>query len=617
LSDNPPTGARGAAALPGAAPARLGRYEVIRRMAVGGMAEIYLARASGPEGFEKVVVVKRIHPRLASSREVVTMFLDEARIAATLRHSNIVQVYDIGESDGEYFFAMELLHGEDAGALMQALGQRDRRLPLEHAVGIVANVCAGLHYAHEKVGRDGAPLGIVHRDVSPSNVFVTMDGEVKLLDFGVAKAAHRLSVTTGGLPKGKLPYMSPEQVAGAGLDRRSDIFSLAVLLWELATSRRLLRGKSDYEIMKAITDEDAPPPSVFQDDFPPDLERVVMKGLARDPAQRFQTAQELQLALEEFSREHKLAVSAITLGALMKDLFGVRRTAFLSTDPSARAVTEPPAAPAPGTDAGAVLGRATTDPEQAAVHAPDDVLGGAATEQELAPVRSPSALFAAGPTPPPAAPPPPQGPAAAPPPPDAAEPADADATAATQRLPKSEVPPMVRGGSAARAPTQEIPAARQQLLATASHAAVSSEPSATATGTFAAAPRKATHELPRVSEAHSVVTTTPSQTLTHPILRKRPINPTTVLVVVAAVLVVVLAVLLCIHLGLFGTATEPTPAARAVAAKAPAGKAAPRAPARAAVKAPPKAPAKAAPARTAPHGPSGPSAPHPTDPGRR
>ncbi|MBI5480502.1 MAG: serine/threonine protein kinase, partial [Deltaproteobacteria bacterium] len=334
MSETSPSVAHDAAALPGAAPARLGRYEVLRRMAVGGMAEIYLTRASGPEGIEKVVVVKRIHPRLASSREVVAMFLDEARIAATLRHSNIVQVYDIGEAEGEYFFAMELLHGEDAGALMQALGQRERRLPLEHAVGIVANVCAGLHYAHEKVGRDGAPLGIVHRDVSPSNVFVTMDGEVKLLDFGVAKAAHRLSVTTGGLPKGKLAYMTPEQITGSPLDRRSDIFSLAVLLWELTTSRRLLRGKGDYEVMKAITDEDAPPPSVFQDDYPSDLERIVMKGLARDRAQRFRTAQELQLALEEFGREHKRAVSPVALASLMKELFGVRRTAFLETAPS-------------------------------------------------------------------------------------------------------------------------------------------------------------------------------------------------------------------------------------------------------------------------------------------
>jgi hypothetical protein len=581
LSETTPPVAHGVVALPGAVPARLGRYEVLHRMAVGGMAEIYLARASGPEGFEKVVVIKRILPRLASSREVVTMFLDEARIAATLHHSNIVQVYDIGESDGEYFFAMELLHGEDAGALMHTLGPRERRLPLEHAVGIVANVCAGLHYAHERVGRDGAPVGIVHRDVSTSNVFVTTDGEVKLLDFGVAKAAHRLSVTTGGVPKGKLAYMSPEQIAGTPLDRRSDIFSLAVLLWELTTSRRLLRAKSDYETMKAITDEDAPPPSVFQDDYPPDLERIVMKGLARDAAQRFQTAQELQLALEAFSREHKLAVSSIALGALMKELFGVRRTAFLETDPTslpaAGAAEAPPTEPGPapetlpaaappdGAAAVAVLGRAPTDPGQARVLTLADVLGNAPTDPEQAAVRSPAVFFTPITAPPDAV--------APQPPPDAAPPV-ADAMAATQRLPKAELPPMVRGGSAARAPTQEIPAARQQRLATAERTAISSEPSALATGTFSAPPRKVTRDLPPVAEVASVVTTTPSQTLTRPILSKRRMSATSALLIVAAVLVVILLVLLGIHLGLFGATTTTPPAApRTVAAKAAAGKA--------------------------------------------
>ena len=214
-------------------PYRLGRYEILRPLARGGMAELFLARATGIQGFEKLVVVKRILPEMARDTDYVEMFLEEARLAAGLHHSNIVQVYDIGEDEAAPFFAMEYLHGEDVRTLLRAAALRRARVPVEHALSIAIGVAAGLHHAHEKRDPDGRPLGIVHRDVSPHNVAVTFDGGVKLLDFGVAKTRRRASATRHGTLKGKLGYMSPEQCRGDELDRRSDVFAVAILLWEL------------------------------------------------------------------------------------------------------------------------------------------------------------------------------------------------------------------------------------------------------------------------------------------------------------------------------------------------------------------------------------------------
>ena len=212
-----------------APPARLGRYEVLGSLARGGMAELFVARLAGIEGFSRRVVVKRVLPGLAGDREFVDMFLEEARLAATLEHRNIVQVHDIGHDEEGHFFAMELLQGSDVAHVLRALSPRRAELPLAIALEIARGACAGLHYAHERLGPGGAPLGLVHRDVSPQNLFVTFDGAVKLLDFGIAKAAHRIadSATRSGTLRGKLPYMSPEQCRGEVLDRRSDVFSLS------------------------------------------------------------------------------------------------------------------------------------------------------------------------------------------------------------------------------------------------------------------------------------------------------------------------------------------------------------------------------------------------------
>ncbi len=300
---------------------RIGRYELIQRLAVGGMAEIYLARATGIEGFEKLVVLKRILPQYANSREFVTMFLDEARLSATLQHPNIAQVYDIGQFEDSYFFTMEFIRGEDVRTILKAAVAERKRVPLANALTIIAGAAAGLHAAHEKRTIDGEPLNIVHRDVSPSNVLVSYDGGVKLVDFGVAKAAQRQSKTQAGTLKGKVSYMSPEQCRGKPLDRRSDIFALGILLFEMTTHRRLFKGESEFDIMMKIVNEDVPPPSKTFPKYPPALEKILMRALARDRENRYSSAQEMQVDLEEFARAHGLGLSAVSLGQYMRETF--------------------------------------------------------------------------------------------------------------------------------------------------------------------------------------------------------------------------------------------------------------------------------------------------------
>ena len=305
------------------AQARLGKYELIRRLAVGGMAEIFLARVKAVHGFEKLVVVKRILPQYAEDEDFVRMLLDEARLAATLHHPNIVQVYDMGidEESGQSFFSMEYVRGQDLRRIIRALTDQGRWLTLEHVLNIVIGVAAGLHHAHEQVGLDGRRLEIVHRDVSPSNILVTYSGAVKLVDFGIAKATVAQSTTRHGTLKGKIPYMSPEQCRGERLDRRSDIFSLGTVLWEMSTGQRLWKSDNELATLSRIANEDAPPPSWKKPDYPPELEKIVMKALTRDRNERYQSAQDLQIDLEEFARENKMAVSSPYLARYMQNLF--------------------------------------------------------------------------------------------------------------------------------------------------------------------------------------------------------------------------------------------------------------------------------------------------------
>lgn len=297
----------------------LGRYQLQKKIAVGGMAELYLAQVSGVGGFQKQVVVKRILPQLAESEELFRMFLDEARIAATLDHPNVVQVYDSCEENGEYFMAMEYLDGTDLRTLRKVLADSELAIPWEHAIYIISNIAAGLHYAHEKCDFSGDPLGIVHRDVTPHNIFLTCDGVVKLVDFGIAQAQGRMTETAIGTLKGKLAYMSPEQCRGEPLDRRSDIYSLGIILYELTTGRRIYRSSTEFDLMNEIVDGNIRKPSALME-YPGLLEKIVLRCLRRDPSERYQTAQELQAALESFAQEYRLMLSALSFASFLKPL---------------------------------------------------------------------------------------------------------------------------------------------------------------------------------------------------------------------------------------------------------------------------------------------------------
>ncbi|HEY0192286.1 MAG TPA: serine/threonine-protein kinase, partial [Kofleriaceae bacterium] len=300
---------------------RLGSFEVVRKLTRGGMAEIFLARTRGPSGFEKLVVLKKILPKYAGRQRYVQLFLDEARLAASLDHPNIVHVYDIGMVDGSYFFTMEYLHGQDVRTMLHRAWRTSSRFPIENAVQVARNVAAALHFAHEKQRDDGSLLGIVHRDVSPSNIIVTYDGATKLLDFGVAKTTTSSVKTRTGTLKGKVAYMSPEQARGGTLDRRSDIFSLGIVLWEMVTTQRLYRMDNDLATLQAIITQPAKSPRSLRPDCPPELERIVLRALAREPAERYQTAEQLVSDLDELAREHKLKQTPSVLAQTLAQLF--------------------------------------------------------------------------------------------------------------------------------------------------------------------------------------------------------------------------------------------------------------------------------------------------------
>jgi len=304
-------------------PRQFGKYTLLRKLAAGGMAEIFLALHRSMAGFEKLVVIKRILPSMNTNKAFIEMLTHEARIAATLSHPNVVQIFDVGQVDGTYFIAMEHIHGEDIQAIVRAMKKKElTEFPLEHTLGIVLGMCAGLAYAHEKRDLDGRPLSIVHRDISPRNIVVSFTGDVKIVDFGIAKSGVEPGEDTGsGQLKGKAPYMSPEQASGQSIDWRSDIFATGVMLFELTTGKRLFKGASEFETLKLIVDKEYPRPSDIRPDYPPALEHIVMRALEKNREVRYQSAREMQGELEAFIREERIAVSQVALTNWMTMLF--------------------------------------------------------------------------------------------------------------------------------------------------------------------------------------------------------------------------------------------------------------------------------------------------------
>lgn len=300
-------------------PKRIGRYEVLGQLATGGMAEILLARITGPGEFRRAVVIKRILPGYAGQSSFVKMFLDEARIVATIRHPNVVQVQELGEHEGNAFLVMEYVEGENASSILKRTVASGVPLDPRLAAHVVAEMCAGLHAAHELVDDQGRHQNLVHRDVSPQNVIVGYDGHVKLVDFGIALTDNRGARTEPGEVKGKFEYMSPEQGHGQPLDRRSDLFSAGVVLYELSTGRRLFKRPSAAKTLDAILREPVVPPSRVVNDFPPALDAIVQKALAKDPADRWATAAEMRKELLEVARG--IADPGAELAARMRMLF--------------------------------------------------------------------------------------------------------------------------------------------------------------------------------------------------------------------------------------------------------------------------------------------------------
>ncbi len=298
-----------------------GRYELLRKIAIGGMGAVYLARQKGPVGFQKLLVVKRLLPHLSEDAEFIEMFLDEGRIAAHLNHPNIAQIYDLGDVDGQYFIAMEYVHGEAVGPLGVRAHQRKGGMPLGLKCRVIADAAAGLDAAHNARSPSGRKLALIHRDVSPQNVLVGFNGGVKIIDFGVAKASGKMSQTIVGTIKGKHAYMSPEQARGEPLDHRSDVFGLGTVFYELLTQHRLFKRDTEFATLKAVVGAKIVPPSEVMSDIPKELDAIVFKALARKRDERFSSAGELQLALEEFLLQQKLHATPAHLAAFMKDLY--------------------------------------------------------------------------------------------------------------------------------------------------------------------------------------------------------------------------------------------------------------------------------------------------------
>jgi eukaryotic-like serine/threonine-protein kinase len=301
------------------------RYKVLERIAAGGMAEVFRAESAGLEGFKKLVAIKRVLPHLSEKKQFIGMFLDEARVCAHLSHSNCVQVFDIGVGDNTYFIVMEFVDGSDLKGVIEHRRKSNLAFPVEEATLTCVRICEGLAYAHELTDSKGNSLHIVHRDMSPPNVLLTRFGEVKIVDFGLAKANSQLERSEPGIIKGKFSYLSPEAAQGLPVDARTDIFAVGIILWELIAGKRLFMGESDLETVRMVQRAEVPPLRQFNPKVPPELERVLAKSLAQDPAKRYQTARDFGRDLNNILFHMGRAVSSFDLSQLVLPIWRERQ----------------------------------------------------------------------------------------------------------------------------------------------------------------------------------------------------------------------------------------------------------------------------------------------------
>jgi eukaryotic-like serine/threonine-protein kinase len=301
---------------------KLDRFELVAELASGGMATVYLARLGGIAGFQRLVAIKRLHPHLAREAEFVNMFLDEARLAARIHHPNVVPILEIGQSQQGYFVVMDYIEGDTAARLLARSAQAGARLPAPITLRIVVDTLTGLHAAHELRDDNQHPLELVHRDVSPQNILVGVDGVARITDFGVARAATRLSSTEAGQLKGKLAYMAPEHAGGGPIDRRADVFSMGAVLWELLTARRLFKGEGEAETLTRVLFDPIPSPRQFEPSLPPGIEQVCMRALTRDTRARFASAWDMADALERVARPLQFLASARDVATFIEAVMG-------------------------------------------------------------------------------------------------------------------------------------------------------------------------------------------------------------------------------------------------------------------------------------------------------
>src|SRR5436190_6162628 len=302
------------------------RYRITERVAAGGMAEVFRGVAESMRGFKKNIAIKRILPSLTKNKKFVAMFLDEARLSLALQHANIVQVFDIGHSEDTYFIVMEYVDGVDLKALLEWRRRINRRVPIAHALYAALEICKGLAYAHDLHNPEtGAPLGIVHRDISPPNVLISKQGEIKVVDFGLAKASSQIETTDPGVVKGKMSYLSPEAARGEEVDSRADIFSVGILLYEMLTGKRLFYGETDYQTVELVRNAKVPPIKAQNPEVEQELEDIVRKALAKKKEDRFQSATDLQDALAHYSYSRGLKVISRDVADLVRQCLEDRR----------------------------------------------------------------------------------------------------------------------------------------------------------------------------------------------------------------------------------------------------------------------------------------------------